>query len=263
MSTEEAIRQWLRQIRPSIAEHTYTLYSMVLWRFSSFAPARAKDLTVEHIENYLQSILDQFSNRTANAHLTAIKSFCRWFSAHYDLPNPASKVHMLPEAPPKQRVLTPDELQKVLAVCKPDESKVITFLANTGLRASEAQSLRSHHIHDHHIAVVGKGQKRRVVPVNKTVEACLDSQRHINFLRSYHTKNALYKLCMRLSERAKISPFGPHALRHYFATELMRRGVPVAKVSKILGHTSIRTTEQIYVHFVTNDLLGATDVLDR
>jgi integrase/recombinase XerD len=56
--------------------------------------------------------------------------------------------------------------------------------------------------------------------------------------------------------------FGSHAIRHYFATELIRKGVNIYKVSKILGHASIKITESIYVHLLPIDLLGITDVLD-
>jgi len=63
------------------------------------------------------------------------------------------------------------------------------------------------------------------------------------------------------SNWAGIERFGPHAIRHFFATRLMRQGVPLAKISKILGHASIKTTEQIYIHWLPKDVLGLTDCL--
>jgi integrase len=56
--------------------------------------------------------------------------------------------------------------------------------------------------------------------------------------------------------------FGAHAVRHYFATQLIRKGVNIYKVSKILGHSSVQITESTYVHLMPVDLLGITDVLD-
>ena len=56
--------------------------------------------------------------------------------------------------------------------------------------------------------------------------------------------------------------FGSHAIRHFFATELIRKGVSIYKVSRILGHAFVKTTESIYVHLMPIDLLGITDVLD-
>ena len=42
-----------------------------------------------------------------------------------------------------------------------------------------------------------------------------------------------------------------HQLRDTFAVELLQRGVPLEEVSKLLGHTSIRTTEKSYAPWVT------------
>ena len=48
--------------------------------------------------------------------------------------------------------------------------------------------------------------------------------------------------------------FTAHMLRHTHATDLIRRGVPVEVVAKLLTHRSSTTTSQTYIH------LDATDV---
>lgn len=59
---------------------------------------------------------------------------------------------------------------------------------------------------------------------------------------------------------------GLHALRHTFSVTLARRGVPLTKISKALGHTNLKTT-QIYLRFspdegadVTRHLPDLSDV---
>jgi integrase/recombinase XerD len=42
-----------------------------------------------------------------------------------------------------------------------------------------------------------------------------------------------------------------HQLRDTFAVSLLQKGVPLEKVSKLLGHTSIKTTEKSYAPWVT------------
>jgi integrase len=45
-----------------------------------------------------------------------------------------------------------------------------------------------------------------------------------------------------------------HVLRHTYATERIRAGVPLAVVQKQLGHASIVTTVQTYTHLTTKDV---------
>lgn len=50
--------------------------------------------------------------------------------------------------------------------------------------------------------------------------------------------------------------FTPHMFRHTYATLARRGGVPVEIVSKLLTHSSIQTTSEIYLHSSAEDLRG-------
>ena len=77
----------------------------------------------------------------------------------------------------------------------------------------------------------------------------------INFRTGMPAKNSsydthLYKLC----DTAGIEHFCMHALRHTYATRAIERGMPPKVLQKLLGHASIKTTMDKYVH-VTDDSL--------
>jgi len=64
---------------------------------------------------------------------------------------------------------------------------------------------------------------------------------------------AVAKLVGRLRARTGIA-FTPHMLRHSRATALIRGGVAIEVVSKLLTHHSVTTTSDTYVHLDVDDL---------
>ena len=78
----------------------------------------------------------------------------------------------------------------------------------------------------------------------------------VNFRTGEPTKNSsydthLYKLC----DEAGIPHFSMHDLRHTYATRAIERGVQPKVLQKLLGHSSIKTTMDTYVH-VSDDALS-------
>jgi len=233
-------------------------YRMVIWLFVHSLPKsviRIHQLKPDHIHEYLYRLRDRnVLNRTLNAHLTVIKAFCRLFSERLNIPNPASHIKMLTEDPPTSRFLTKEEYHKILEIAPTLAKNRIIFLANTGLRASEFAQLSVKSLRQNAIQVIGKGRRKRIVPLNKTALKVLP---HVEPA----SKNALYLQFSRLAVKAGIEKFGPHALRHYCATQLLLGGVASAAVSKIMG-VSVRVIEKHYAHILTADIEHATDVLD-
>ena len=77
----------------------------------------------------------------------------------------------------------------------------------------------------------------------------------VNYRTGMPAKNSsydthLYKLC----ERGGIKHFCMHALRHTYATRAIESGMQPKSLQKLLGHASIKTTMDLYVH-VTDDSL--------
>lgn len=69
-----------------------------------------------------------------------------------------------------------------------------------------------------------------------------------NELGDYLDKKILRRWLERITEKLKISKVNFHGLRHTYATRLLENGVSMDVISKLLGHSSIDITQNVYAH---------------
>lgn len=86
----------------------------------------------------------------------------------------------------------------------------------------------------------------------------------INFRTGLPAKNSsydthLYKLC----EKAGIEPFSMHTLRHTYATRAIESGMQPKVLQQLLGHASIQTTMDTYVHVTEDSLIKAVKQFEK
>ncbi len=155
---------------------------------------------------------------------------------------------------------------------------LLEVLYATGLRVSELVSLplSAARRDARMIAVRGKGDKERLVPLNDASKqsmidylAAIDVARTENknaaanskwlfpsFGESGHlSRQHFARELKELAATAGLSPrlVSPHVLRHAFASHLLHNGADLRIVQTLLGHTDISTT-QIYTHVVEERL---------
>ena len=65
------------------------------------------------------------------------------------------------------------------------------------------------------------------------------------------------------ASRAGINNIGLHTLRHSAATTMLEKGVPIHVVSRILGHSGINITVDIYGHVTDEAARSAIELLAR
>ena len=247
--------QWFAHNRRHTV-NTQKLYSRVINDFIQSLPADIGQLNPADIDIYINSLLSRMKNSAANSYLTALKSFFKWLNDTYELPNLAEKIKFLKEDPPEIRVLSHAEYQKVIkANAENPDVWILKFLANTGLRATEFCNVKPSDIEGKWLKVRGKGRKVRHVPLNRVA---LESLSHIKIPKN---RDRLSYICQKAAKIAGVPQFGPHSLRHYCATELLRRGAPIASVSRLLGHSSVTVTEKTYWHFNYTHIENLTDFL--
>src|SRR5262249_7938057 len=152
------------------------------------------------------------------------------------------------------------------------DAAVLALLYGSGLRISEALGLKRHDVPEPGkgdvITVIGKGNKKRMVPVlRRVLELIADYIRACPHplagngplfvgARGGPLSPRIVQLAMATLRGALGLPetATPHALRHSFATHLLARGGDLRAIQELLGHASLSTT-QIYTEIDTERLL--------
>jgi len=152
------------------------------------------------------------------------------------------------------------------------DAAVLALLYGSGLRISEALGLQRHDVtapgKGDTITVIGKGNKKRMVPVlRRVLELIADYVRVCPYdlpgdgplfvgSRGGPLSPRIVQLAMARLRGALGLPetATPHALRHSFATHLLARGGDLRAIQELLGHASLSTT-QVYTAIDTERLL--------
>lgn len=273
----DAVQEWesfcLRH-----TEQTRWLYTREVEKFVGFLPdgvVYISDLSKFHINSFLNDMMNRgLVNKTVNNSLCAIRFMCHYISENYSIPNPADGIKKLKEDPADPNFWTKDEYDLIIKHSSERTKAWIRFIACTGLRATEFCRLqwKNCDFKNKTITIVGKGRKKRTIGLNATALEILEDMKKGRARKAdgcvFLRKNGTPLLRFHLSEQirkpccdAGLDGGGPHAARHFFATQLLLAGVPIIKVSALLGHSSISTTQRHYSHILSPDLNGVTDVL--
>lgn len=272
-----AVERWKLENNKQYTPATRKLYEYAVDKLTDSLPKQVvnvEHIKPVHIKNHLAG-LDMMAFSTRNRQLDGIRSFTRWASETFEIENTGLKIKKFIEDPPDTRFLTEDEYAAIMKYAKGDTYDYLLFIANTGLRATEFCNVKWEHISKDltSLQTLGKGRKKRSVPLNTTCQEILKRYKKerkpkasdyifLSKSRGQLSRFGLRDRCVYIAEKLKIPNFGPHAFRHYFATTLILKGVRMKLVSEILGHSSVRITEETYTHILPDHLAGITEVLD-
>ena len=209
------------------------------------------------------------SNRTLDKFREVINGFFAWcVNEDYLIKNPCKNTKRIKYEVVPRTSLTRYQLENLRRECKTKrELAIVDVLYSTGVRVSELINMKFSDINNDTIHIVGKGKKHNTVYLNANAKLSLEEYIKVRKGNSDYifvqNKKPYDKLSKRTVERI-LKRVGnelgykvhPHTIRHTTATIAIENGMPITQVQKMLGHSSINTT-QIYVDVSQADIAEA------
>jgi len=218
-------------------------------------------------------LVPEGSRQTKRAHLNSLFSWAYRMSKidrnpMERVPRPRRQGYRVPG------IFTDEEVALLETLPSPD-GPLYAILLGTGLRKSEARKLQRSMISlttNELVVYSGKGDKDRVVPLPRRAAAAvadldllerLNPEDYLWYSRPGGGKvdrsrpigeTSFQRWHKRCIEAAGVRYLKPHATRHTYATYWRRAGLDLDELQLLLGHTSIRTTSDLYVHTTVSDV---------
>ena len=284
-SWQEPVESFLHHLAHErrLSPHTQTAYRRDLAAAAGHFAAAGKSgwpsLSAVEIQGFAAWChRNGLSGRSIQRRLSALRSLLDYLVREGRAQgNPARSVRAPKVARRLPRALDPDEISSLLDGAAPEGYEAVRDLAmlellySSGLRLAEVQglSLGDLDLKAGLVSVLGKGSKRRIVPVGGKAREALRRWLALRFGGGGEPAVFVTRSGRRLGARSiqeRVRRFArrhgielhPHMLRHSFASHLLESSGDLRAVQELLGHADIGTT-QIYTHL---DFQHLADVYD-
>lgn len=218
------------------------------------------EVTKKDVQEAFGKSAEGFKPSTYNNTKTAIKTAFKYAKDVLEVidSNPAESIKSRRNNTKERDFWTNDQIDKILdATENPDYRILFALMAFAGLRIHEALKLKPEDIKEGFISVIGKGNKFAKIPVSSRLKNELDLKKWNFDFSNIGKWEVSYWLAITAKKALGESFSGsanPHRLRHSFASNLIRAGVGVKSVQKLMRHSNIQTTLNIYAHIIDDDL---------
>ena len=256
---------------------TLKAYRIDLAQFQTFMLTYPDFDDKNAINDYISSLHDQYKPRTTKRKIATLKAFFHYL-VYEELitTNPFDKINVkfrepqiLPRTIPEPTIASfistiykqkahANTTYQYNAILR--DITIIELLFATGVRISELCTLTIQQVDlvSYKILIYGKGSKERLIQIgNDDVKKVLSEYYDvfqsdilstgwffINRLHQRYSEQSVRSMIVKYLKLAMIDMhITPHMFRHSFATLLLEADVDIRYIQKMLGHSSIKTTE--------------------
>ncbi len=284
LTVKELFEDWMSAIKHKVKVSTYANYRMKADKhiLPAFGSMRYERLTTKMLHAFIEEKMKSgLSAKYVSDIVIVFKSMAKYTAITHNYQNPLANV-ILPKSEKKELCLYTETQQQKLCqslICEHNKTSLCVLLSMyTGLRVGEVCALKWSDIdfeknvltvnrtvqrikltngNSATVLSIGKPKSRssaRRIPMPGFLAAMMQSfrQNSDNYIlsgceRIIEPRTMQYRF-QSLLKKANLPSINFHALRHMFATNCVKAGFDVKTLSELLGHCSVETTLNRYVH---------------
>lgn len=282
---DELIDRYVAKVLPSKPKNARNTQQHLLWWKTQLGNLSLNKISADVISQTRELLLDKsnrdgkpLSPKTANRYLASLSvaltygvEECGWLHA-----NPCLLISKFNEGPSRNRLLSGEEVDKLLEACKKSKSKNLypmIFLAmRSGMRLGELQKLEWMDVNLSQNVVFLRDTKNghpRSVPLSNEAKVVLENIAPIQDRKGLVFKNkrsgskvSIYKAFYNAIALAGIADLHIHDLRHLFCTTAAQSGASILQIKAITGHSTLQQLSR-YTHIEGAHLKHIVDDVDK